>query len=253
MNLEQVYIFFFIFIRATTFIMVSPLLGDRAVHRMVKIGLGGMLALAVYGTASKNLPAIDLTLITALITVFSEILIGLLMGFMLQFLFAAAQMAGDYIGMDMGLAMATELDPNFNAQTSVISQFYYILIVMSFILLEGHHFLIQAFEFSFIAVPVASVHLSDAALTILIKTVGTIFAIAIKIAAPAIVALFLTSISMGIAARVVPQMNIFFVAIPLRIAVGLFAMILSFPLFFYVFEKLLLEFEMSIDQLIRAL
>jgi flagellar biosynthetic protein FliR len=67
------------------------------------------------------------------------------------------------------------------------------------------------------------------------------------------VALFLTSVAMGISARVVPQMNIFFVAIPLRIGVGLFAMILSFPLFFYVFEKILLHFEQQLDVLIRAL
>ncbi|GAB4175750.1 MAG: flagellar biosynthetic protein FliR [Calditrichia bacterium] len=250
---SQIYYFFLIFIRTTTFISVAPFFGDNSVNRMVKIGLGGLLALAVYPVATVNAPMIDLTLVTIMIAVGAEILVGLIIGFMLQFIFAAAQMGGEYIGMDMGLAMATQMDPNFNQQISIIGTLFYLLTLMAFILLEGHLFLIQAFSFSYIAIPVASIQLTPLALDAIIKIAGIIFVIAVKIAAPAIVALFLASIAMGISARAVPQMNIFFVGIPLRIGAGLFAIILSLPLFFYVFEKVLLSFENQLDNLIRAM
>lgn len=250
---EQLIQFFLLFVRSTSFIASSPFFGDRSVPRMVKIGLGGLLSIAVFAKSGVVPAKMDLDILPILVAVASEVFTGLLLGFLMQFLFAAVQMAGEFIGMDMGLAMASQLDPQFNQQTNVVSQFYFILAFWTFILLNGDYFLIQAFSFSLIAIPVAGLHLSSSSLDTLIRMAGMIFPIAVKIAAPAIVALFLTSISMGIAARVVPQMNIFFVAIPLRIGVGLYAMILSLPLFFYVFQKLLTVFETQLDQLIRAL
>lgn len=250
---HDIYAFFLIFARISAVIMVAPVLGDKAVYRQAKLGLAALLTLGLFPLVKPAIPNIDLTLITAVVAMAQEIATGLIIGFFLQFLFAAVLMAGQFIGVDMGLAMATLLDPNSQTQISVIAQLMNLLALIAFILLDAHHFILQALSFSFKAIPVAGLHLTFEAMHILIKNAGLIFLIAIKIAAPAFVALFMTSITMGIAARAVPQMNIFFVAHPLRIGVGLASLITIMPLFFYVFSKLLLQFETELDMLIRAM
>ncbi|OPX34856.1 hypothetical protein B1H10_02625, partial [candidate division KSB1 bacterium 4484_188] len=82
---------------------------------------------------------------------------------------------------------------------------------------------------------------------------ATVFVIGVKIAAPAMVTLFLTSVAMGLTARAVPQMNIFFVGFPLRISAGFVAIMMAFPLFFYVFKNLLHSFEADVMYLLKVM
>ena len=250
---SQIYVFILILARSSALIASAPVLGDMSINRRVKIGLAGLLSLAIFPLVYKTAPHIDITLVTAVSAVLVEVAVGLMIGFFLKIVFAAVVTAGQIIGVDMGLAMATVLDPNTNSQISIIAKFLNLLTLMMFIYLNAHHFIIEAFSFSYLAVPFLGLDLSGAALTILTKAAGLIFVLAIKIAAPALVALFLASITMGIAARAVPQMNIFFVAHPIRIGAGLFSLILMMPMFFYVFKKLLLDFEKQLDLFIRAL
>ncbi len=250
---SQIYLYALILVRAGAVVVSAPILGDKTVNSRIKIGLVGLLSFAVYPIVSATTPELEITLPTAITAVAVEMATGLLIGFFLQLIFAAVLTAGQIIGVDMGLAMANMLDPNTNSQISIIAQFLNLLTLMVFILLKTHHFIIEAFAFSYRAIPVAGLQLSGEALHILTKAAGMIFAVAIKIAAPALVALFLTSVTMGIAARAVPQMNIFFVAHPLRIGAGLFSLILMLPLFFYVFGKIILSFEEQMDLLIRAM
>jgi len=218
---HQILLFFLIFVRFTSMFLAAPVFGVRGIPIILKIGLGAVSALIVFPVVNRYSPDLEFTLIGATILVFGEIFTGFTIGIVINFLFSGVEFAGEYIGVDMGLSIAQEFDPLFNQQISVIARLKNILAVLIFLLI--------------------------------MRISASVFVIGVKIAAPAIITLFLTSVAMGITARAVPQMNIFFVGFPLRIAAGFLSLIMAFPLFLYVFKKLLVGFESDVFYLLKVM
>jgi flagellar biosynthetic protein FliR len=160
-------------------------------------------------------------------------------------------MAGELIGVDMGFGIVNIIDPMSGEQVSLIGQYKYILSLLLFLIINGHHFLLNALRGSFLAIPLGAANFRGMITDQIIFMSTEIFKIAIQISGPALVALFLTTFVMGIIARTVPQMNIFIVGFPLKIFVGLFMLAISLPLFVYVFGKLFGRFETSILSIIQ--
>ena len=127
------------------------------------------------------------------------------------------------------------------------------LMLLLFLIINGHHFLLNALRSSFIVIPLGTANFTSLVTDQIIAMSTTIFKIALQIGGPILVALFLTSFVMGIIARTVPQMNIFIVGFPLKISVGMLMLGLSLPLFTYVFGKLMDEFEVSILKIIQVM
>ncbi|GAB4364604.1 MAG: flagellar biosynthetic protein FliR [Calditrichia bacterium] len=249
----QILLFFLILVRFTSMFAAAPIFGENGIPNILKLGLGGALSLLLFPVVEPSVPDFELNALTALILVAGEVLTGLTIGLIIKFLFAGVELAGEYIGVDMGLSMAQEFDPLFEQRISVIARFKNILAILIFIVIDGHHFLIQAAAHSFRLLPIGTWSMPSVVITKIIKISASVFVIGVKIAAPAIVALFLTSVAMGLTARAVPQMNIFFVGFPLRISVGFISLIMAFPLFIYVFQKLLTEFESNLIYLLRVM
>ncbi len=250
---HQILLFFLIFVRFTSMFLAAPVFGVRGIPIILKIGLGAVSALIVFPVVNRYSPDLEFTLIGATILVFGEIFTGFTIGIVINFLFSGVEFAGEYIGVDMGLSIAQEFDPLFNQQISVIARLKNILAVLIFLLIDGHHFLIEAVVASFRFVPIGSWEMNSLAIAKIMRISASVFVIGVKIAAPAIITLFLTSVAMGITARAVPQMNIFFVGFPLRIAAGFLSLIMAFPLFLYVFKKLLVGFESDVFYLLKVM
>jgi len=208
---HQILLFFLIFVRFTSMFLAAPVFGVRGIPIILKIGLGAVSALIVFPVVNRYSPDLEFTLIGATILVFGEIFTGFTIGIVINFLFSGVEFAGEYIGVDMGLSIAQEFDPLFNQQISVIARLKNILAVLIFLLIDGHHFLIEAVVASFRFVPIGSWEMNSLAIAKIMRISASVFVIGVKIAAPAIITLFLTSVAMGITARAVPQMNIFFV------------------------------------------
>ncbi len=250
---HQILLFFLMMVRFLSMFVTAPVFSIRGIPNILKIGMAGLLALLVFPFVDRVTPDLELNFWNALILVAGEILTGITIGIIINFLFAGIELAGEYIGVDMGIAMAQEFDPMFDQQVSVIARMQNILAMLIFILIDGHHFLIEAVVYSFKLLPVGTWSINSLAIQKIITISASVFIIGIKIAAPAIVTLFLTSVAMGITARAVPQMNIFFVGFPLRISAGLISLIMAFPLFFYVFQKMLSTFETDIMYLMKVM
>lgn len=249
----QILLFFLLLVRFSSMIASAPVFGIRGLPLIMKIGFSGILALLVFPLADRFAPDLQLTVVNALILVAGEVLTGITIGFVIKFLFSGIEFAGQYIGVDMGLSMAQEFDPMFQQQISVVARMKNILALLIFVIIDGHHFLIEAVTQSFSLLPIGTWSMSSLAITKIMKISASVFIIGIKLAAPAIVTLFLTSVAMGLTARAVPQMNIFFVGFPLRISAGFVAMIMAFPLFFYLFKRLLISFETDIFYLLKVM
>jgi flagellar biosynthesis protein FliR len=250
---SQFVVFLMLFVRITALVVTAPVLGYQAVPVQVKVAIGLFLALVFYPMATAHAPVIDTRLVPLVVTALKEVAVGLLLGFVLSLLFAGARFAGDVIGLSMGFSMANVFDPESAQSVSLIGQFLYIVSTLLFILLNGHHFVLESLQLSYAAVPIGGLGLNVLMGEGIIKLTGFMFIIAVKLAAPVIVALFLIDVGLAVLARVVPQINIFMVSFPLKISVGLVMLIAIGPMMIYVFKKLLTSFETDVLAIVKAL
>jgi flagellar biosynthesis protein FliR len=219
-TLEQMQVFFWVFIRVGALIFMLPLFGATGIPSLWKAGLSFLLAVIIVPLVPMTLtfPESDLGI---LLGVCSEILISFLLAILAKLFLASVQLAGQFLGFQMGFNVASVMDPQTGGQSTVISQFLYIFTILLFFSINGHHLFIRAMVESFQAVPPLSFRLSPSLMKVLVKISGEMFLIAIKMAAPILVALFLSNLCLGIVARTVPQVNILMIGFPLNIALGL--------------------------------
>jgi flagellar biosynthetic protein FliR len=225
----QVQLFLLVFLRVTTIIVSLPIFSGDNVPAMFKAGLALAVALVLF-------PVIDLTVLPEMngwivltLGVISEVLLGLGVGLAIRLIMAGIQMAGQVAGFQMGLAIANIMDPATSMQTPILAQAYNLFAMLIFLVINAHHWFFRALVESFILIPPFHFSLSSSFVGYLMDMAGNMFLIALKIGAPIIVVLVLTSVSFGLMARTVPQMNIFIVAMPLKIVIGLLFIVFSLP------------------------
>ena len=125
--------------------------------------------------------------------------------------------------------------------------------ILLFLLINGHHLLLEALVESFRIVPIGTGILSGELIELLTKLTGNVFVLALKIASPIMVTLFLTDVMMGIIARTVPQMNVFFVSLPLKIGMGMILVVSTLSVFPLLIEKLVREVSQNLHIVLRML
>jgi flagellar biosynthetic protein FliR len=146
-------------------------------------------------------------------------------------------MMGQMVGFQTGFAITNIIDPQSGAQISILANMAYLVAMIFFLLLNGHHILLSAVRESFEIIPVGSLGLNLEMFNKIMPVYGDMFAIAVKIGAPAIAALLFTNLAFGLIVKFIPQMNIMIVAFPVQITIGL--------LFFGVSLNVLLRFMES--------
>ena len=250
---SQFIVFILMFARIASLIAVAPIFGHQAVPTQIKVALAIFLAFVMFPMQSSMAVKIDMKLIGMVVLVLQEVIVGLLIGFATGLIFAGVRYAGELIGFDMGFSIASVYDPETNDTLPIVGEVLYTFMAMVFLSLNGHHFILQALQLSYKAAPIGGFTMSAVVSEKLVSMTGLMFAVAVKFAAPAMVAMFLTNVALAILTRVMPQMNIFGVAFPLKIGVGLLVLMTSIPIMVFVFKKLLLLFENNILDLVKVL
>ncbi|HAI20828.1 MAG TPA: flagellar biosynthetic protein FliR [Clostridiales bacterium UBA8153] len=167
-----------------------------------------------------------------------ELATGLALGFMAGLVFSAVQVAGHLIDMETGFGIVNVLDPNLGQPAPVVGSFLYLLAMLVFLSLNGHHLLLMALADSFQVVPVDSALWGGGSLRVVVDASGEMFWIALRIALPVVGALFVGSVALGLVARSVPQLNIFVVGLPAKLAGGLLLLSLAMPAYVLMVEVL---------------
>ena len=241
-----------IFIRVITLFSVAPIFNSDVIPIQVRIAIALFFALTLFPLLKDTMPKINLDLLSFVLLVVIEVVVGLIIGFMISLIFMGMQIAGEIMGFDLGFNIATIYDPE-TGNNPVLARFLYYTAALIFLLLNGHHFILESIKLSYESVPIGGFSLNNQLVDKLIRTSSIVFIIAIKIAAPVIISLFLTNIALGILARIVPQMNIFIIGFPLKIGVGLLIISFMIPFIFVIFKKLLTAFEFNVVELIRVM
>ena len=172
---------------------------------------------------------------------------------MLQFVFWGVSYAGTLIGFDMGLTMAEVFNPSADESNNVIGEFLYYGALMIFFIINGHHYIISSLKHSFSIIPLGKFTLTKPVYDLIVVYAASVFVIAVKIASPIMVSFFLIHIAEGIIARIIPQMQVFFVTQPLKIGIGLLMLAAITPLYLYVIKNLLQDYEGKLYNLIEAM
>lgn len=231
LSVERFVQFLFVFVRVGSVILFMPILGSQDVPSLAKIGLIFVVSLLLIPTVSFphiNLEMNEVELTRAL---FGELLIGVVIGFAARMVFSAVQVAGQFIGFQMGFGIVNVIDPVTSSQVSILAQFQNILAMLVFLSVDAHHGILRALGKSFEILPVLTAGFSGGLMDRLVVLSSQMFVIGLKVGAPVTAALFFTNISLGLVARTVPQMNVFIVGFPLQIASGLLLLGISMPLF----------------------
>jgi flagellar biosynthetic protein FliR len=201
-----------------------PVFSGGQIPPQMRIGIAFILSLLIFPVVERHIPAqsfgpFELTLLIA-----QEVILGLLVGFLAQLVFMAAEFAGSLIGYQMGFAAANVFDPTTQRQVALISQFQGIFAIMLFLALDVHHLFIEAIAASFQMLPPGSLNLTGGAIPMLMEVANHSLILSIQMVAPVIALLMLSNLTLGVMARVFPQLNVFMLSFPINIAVSFIVM-----------------------------
>lgn len=226
--------FMLVFFRCLGFLILTPIFGRRDLPAQSKIGLSALLSYIVLPLIPAQSLNTNLWALAAV--VLREVTVGLSMGYITLLVFSALHLAGQVIDMEMGFGMVNVMDPQSNTQVPMMGNFYYLLSLILFLSCNGHHVLISAMIKSFEIVPLGKAVFGEHFLMGIMESFQDVFILGVRISMPIVAIIFLTDFALGIIARTVPQMNVFIVGLPLKIALGILGMIIILPMYLVTFE-----------------
>ncbi|MCB1754146.1 MAG: flagellar biosynthetic protein FliR [Gammaproteobacteria bacterium] len=238
------------FIRVAALFGIMPVLGSKQIPATVRLMLAALVTIAVMPLI-RDVPVIDPLSAAGFLVIFNQVLIGVLMGFMILLVFNAIVLAAESIAITMGLGFALMSDPQNGVQIPVVGQFYQIMATLVFLALNGHHAILQLMADSFDYLPLATPLSTDLLWHLLVWS-KVLFAGALKIALPAIIAMLTVNLVMGVMTRASPQLNVFSVGFPVTMTVGFLVITASMPTFLPNFEQLLLDTFNVMTTIIRG-
>jgi len=243
--------FFWPFVRISSMMIAAPVFGARLMPVRIRI----LMAFAFSFVAVPMLPVapqVDAISLASISILAQQVVIGLSMGFMIQMVFQSLVIAGETIANGMGLGFARMVDPANGVQVPVISQFLIIMATLLFVVLNGHLMLIDLVVQSFRIIPISSTGLSDKGLWMIVSWGSQMFIGGVLVAIPAVAALLVVNISMGVITRAAPQLNIFAVGFPLMILLGFIFLTMSMPSMLARFTHLMMDNFDAMQQILSV-
>ncbi len=222
--------FLLILLRTSIVIAFLPFFNSKSLPVQFKIGLVLTITLVLtplvkFKIQENNIPII----------VIKEIIFGLAIGIGVRSIFMAIELAGDAISNAMGMSIATVFNPDIG-QSTTIGRLYNIFIVLLFFAMDIHHDIIYVFVKSYDLLPVGEAHIRNITNNIIALS-SNVFEVGIKIGAPVIVGMVITNILLGFISKASPQINIFFVSLPINLFIGFAIMLISTPILFLFFSE----------------
>lgn len=225
--IPKISVLLLIFARVSAFFIVVPLFSYRTIPAQLKIALAFLLSWMMYYTFSIEPFVINGQYI---LLVLKEVVVGVAIGLVAYIIFSAVQIAGGFIDFQMGFAMANIIDPQTGVNVPLTGQFFNFLILLLLLAINGHHLLLDGIYYSYQFLPMNEVFPAFGegnTVEFIIKMFAAVFAIAFQMSAPIIATLFLVTLALGITGKTVPQMSIFVIGFPIKIAVGFIVMIIT--------------------------
>lgn len=223
----QVYVAGLVFARVGAMVMLMPGIGDNAVPQRIRLSFALLMSMILAPLVYKGAGVMPSSVGGLAGAVIHEILIGLMIGSVLKLFFTAMSTAGEVISMQTTLSFAQTTNPSMGQSSTAVSTFLSMLGLTLIMATDLHHLFIGAIVKSYDLFPFTrAVPINDAA-TLAVRTVANSFSLGIQLAAPVIVFSLVFNLAVGLVGRVMPAFQIFFVASPLSVILGLSLLALS--------------------------
>ncbi len=252
-SLTQFQAFVIVLTRVAAVLFMMPLLGTRYVPTLVKIGLALVISLILLPLVKVEVSAALFEPVGFAWYLIAELMLGLILGLTMKLIFAGIQLAGEFMGYQMGLAMASLFDPQSGTNNTVTAEFLYLVALLFFLALNGHHWFFRALVESFREVEPGVLLIRTGLYEYLLQLSGKMFVIAIKLVAPVMAIVLFVHMALGLTAKMVPQINLLMASFPLTIGLGLVFLALSIELFAPYFQSLFEETGMGMIKTVLPL
>ncbi len=233
----EVFKFFVIFSRIGIIFMVMPILSTAFVYSKFRLCAGLMVSIAIYPSVVQLLPVMPNSVLELFLIVLSEVLIGVFFSIFVHIIFAAIEIAGAQTTFSVGFSHSMVFDPFQGQQTMLLNSFLFMSAYAFILVTNLHHLIFQAiFDSYTLFIPGKALMMEDMTLY-LIKTLDKSFKIGLEISFPFIILTFAMQTSMAIVAKLMPQLNVLFLAMPAQIYFGMNLLVLLVGFFLMNFVK----------------
>ncbi len=224
--------FLLVLVRINAMIVVAPFFSSGLIPFRLKALMSFLFALIIFPVLGAGVVKVPGSMGAYYLLVIQEALLGVIIGFLMIIIFSAFQLAGQFFAVQIGFGMTEVLDPLAQVSIPLVGQLKNLIGILVFLAMNGHHFLIDAVYRSFQLAPTfsGSREATGGLLKYFVYSFSGMFIVALKIALPVVATIFLISVSMGILAKVAPQMNIMMLGFPLKIIVAFSVLALVAPL-----------------------
>ncbi len=221
------YVYLLIFARVGSMLMLIPALGEATIPARMRLGFALAMAAVLYPFVSDQIPPFPSDLLGLVAILIHEIIVGLILGGIARLAVSGTQTAGAVIAQASGLALAQATDPtNGGMQGVLIGAFLSMLGITLIFATDLHHVALSAVHDSYLIMsPSEPLMFGDTAQTV-IDVVSGAFVVGVQMSAPFIVFGLVFNLGMGILSRLMPQLQVYFLAMPATVGVGLILMAL---------------------------
>ena len=246
-------LYLLVFGRISAMVLTMPVFGYSTVNTKVRLILSVSLTAIIAPLLIGKFTATYTTWLPFAVDMMREVFVGLLIGYGARLVFEGITIAGAFIGMQMGMAIMNVFDPSSQQQQPIISNFWLLVMVIFFLVTNSHYFLIATIFENFNMIKLGTAEFHPVIGREFIRGGSIMYDLALKFAAPTMVFLLVVDVAIAFMARVMPQLNVFFVSLPLKIGIGIFLLIISLKIFQSLFSYVIIEMETFVTSIIKGI
>ncbi len=236
-------------VRLSGLMLFAPFFGSAVIPPRIKAVLVLALTALLYPAVSRDFAAPSLDHWPFL--VFTEFLIGAGMGIATNLVFEAVQMSGQILGVQMGYSLVNILDPQSQVDTTVVAVFYQSIVMLLFLRMDVHFWLLRAVGNSYSYLPPGTAHLNGLFTLGVLRVVGDLFGVGIQIAAPVMSATLAADVVLGLLGKASPQMPLMLLGPAIKSLLGLTILIATLRYWPDLFRRLFMDAMLNGDRLLH--
>ena len=237
-TVAQIEIWLLVLLRVSVLVFLMPILNSDEVPSRLKAGLAFFLSIVIFPILPQTGIEIPQNIPAYVLMAVKELYIGAVMGFAGTFIFAGLRFAGAWIDSETGFNMTQIMNPMVQEKDTAMAHLLFILFILMLLASGGYIFYFQALAESFRLIPLTGAHMASRDLVAAFTMLTTdSFLLGMKVAAPVVATLFISSVALAIIARIMPQMNVWMVGMPMKLALGMMTLVFALPLMWQAFLK----------------
>jgi len=219
--IEKLLGFMMVLTRISAFFIVLPVFGWKSIPVRIKVAITVLVTIFFSMITPSAIEPREVSLLEAILLLVNEATYGLALGLIVYLVFATVKFSGRIIERQMGLAMAQILDPLTGEQSQPLGMLLETIFILLFLSANGHHMFLLIISRSYEAFPAGNIPTMAVLASGIIKAGSTLLMAGLRLSAPILAAFLVLMVALAVLARIVPEMNILFISLPLRVGLGL--------------------------------